>query len=272
MPEGLHEGLTQFADRLPAWLDLLFVVIALYGLFLWLFGSRLVRPTLAFSGMIAGAVIATATARAWSGDATLLPWIIGGAVVGGVTAWLMFRFAMAVALAGLLGLMAPITLLVLVGAGPDARAEIDGVVDGIKDQVPLPEVRVNDEGEVEVQQDEQGDGQGVTEAWTALAERVRTWWTELSGQRRALVISSAGAGVIVGLVIGLIVPKLAAAFLASLAGVVLAATAAGHLIHSYAPKLGESLPGGRIIALALIAAVAGGAVLQWTIFNRSADK
>ena len=272
MPEGLHEGLTQFADRLPAWLDLLFVVVALYGLFLWLFGSRLVRPTLAFGGMVAGALIATAGARAWSGDAILLPWIIGGAVVGGVVAWLMFRFAMALALAGLLGLMAPLTLLVLVGAGPDAREEIDGVVDGLKAQVPLPEVRINGDGEVQVNQDEDGDSEGVAEAWNALVERARTWWTDLSGQRRALVISSAGAGVIVGLVIGLIVPKLAAAFLASLAGVVLAASAAGHLIHSYAPKLGESLPGGRIIALALIAAVAGGAVLQWTIFTRSADK
>ena len=115
--------------------------------------------------------------------------------------------------------------------------------------------------------------QQLTDFTADLTESWRAWWSRLSGVVRGLVITGAGIGAVGGFILGMVLPNLAAALIASLMGVLLLVSACGKLIPAFLPDLAERIPSGPRGSLVLIVvATAIGAAFQWTIRRRSADK
>ncbi len=101
------EQVEQIKAALPIWADIAVAVLGLWGLFIWLFGRRVMRLTFTLAGLLVGAAVgALVFARFWP-SLPVLPWAIGGALIGAVVSWAMFRLWAALALAVTLAVMAP---------------------------------------------------------------------------------------------------------------------------------------------------------------------
>lgn len=120
------EGVEQIKAALPIWADVAVAVLGLWGLFIWLFGRRVMRLTFTLAGLLAGAALgALVFARFWP-SLPVLPWAIGGALIGAVVSWAMFRLWAALALAVTLAVMAPWAMAAWEGriGPPDAKAAV----------------------------------------------------------------------------------------------------------------------------------------------------
>ena len=89
----------------PWWLDAVLIWLALLGVILWFLGVKLVRPVLGLIGLAGGAGLAAAFVEARFPDAIAWPWIIAGAAMFAVTAYLMWRLLVAVMLGGTVALV-----------------------------------------------------------------------------------------------------------------------------------------------------------------------
>lgn len=275
---------TGLQDQLPAWLDLLAVIAAGWGLVLWLFGKRFIRVSITLVGLGAGAFVAGQLGRI-VGLGPALVWTIGGGLVGGVVAYLAFRIWVALLLGATMAVFVPWGVAAWHGELPPTlatgeqdisqqiEAQVGSALAGATQR--LTAAANTDDGSAGSAADESSATwrDHVNNVLSELVASWRNWWSALSGVVRGLIITGAGVGAVGGFILGMIAPTLGAAIVASLTGVFLMATAAGKLIPAYLPGLAERIPSGpRESLILIIIAAAIGAAFQWTILRRSADK
>jgi hypothetical protein len=289
MSEELRQSFEQLGEHLGYGFDVAMLFIGLWGLLLWLFGRRIVRPSLAMIGLIAGAATAGLLARGMSLERMILL-VVGGGIAGGLIFYASYRLWVAVLLALVLAIAAPWTVLAWQG-GLMPRAEepfreraqqmvdegLQAIADGVAERAGA---EIRGEPEPTASADE-GERAGEPTALDRLAEagreiiaEVQRWWEEdLSETLRYSMISAAGLMAVTGLILGLIAPNLGASLVAALVGAALMLSAAARVTLRYVSDLGDWLPQDpRTLAIVLITMTTVGALVQWTILRPRADK
>ena len=275
---------------------------AALGLTLWLAGRRLSRPVITIGGLLLAAVAAMAFTGQWPPTPLQALAIGASGLAGALVAFLLFRIWMGVTAAAVLGLAAPLAMLIWLGTGlppgpwdaadpEDTTAPPTAQVDP-EDTTAPPTAQVDPEdttapptaqvGPEEAPPGDEPAGESIKSL--ALAAQVKSfvarqraaaeaWWQDDVGsalQQTAMVIAAGGA--LLGLVAGLVFPRMTAAAQSAFVGALLLMGCGCCLLRDVSWTGGISLPGAPrpfLITLGLI--TAAGITLQWMIFRRRAD-
>jgi hypothetical protein len=230
------------------------------GAVLWLLGRRLAKPLCALVGMGAGGLAAVAIGRP-VGAMTAL-WGLGGAVAGLALAWGLFRLWMGLSLA-----------LILSGACAAGALAWHGTPPPEVVEAPDAESQFIDFEHHEKPAERASFGEAVRGVADEQAQIVRDWWNGLSDAQRRLASGAAGIAAVVGVVLGLIRPLMAASIQTALAGSALLMLAGIGFLRLYAPSTAAWLPSSPraiVVTLGLITAL--GILFQWTATARKTDK
>ncbi|MFA7235357.1 MAG: hypothetical protein WC058_00715 [Phycisphaeraceae bacterium] len=279
--DDLRGMLEQISGQVPVWLDAAVAMAGIWGVFLWLFGGRIIKPSLAMSGLIAGALIGALVGRDLGGPEKVAIAVIVGGVIGAVIVWATYRVWVALLLATVLGLVAPWAVLAWHGqGGPELKQSIKEEVKGIAEKggEALAADSANADESAEGTANHAAAGKELfdrmVEAVKRLTGELRDWWEQsVSASLRWSALAGGLMMAIAGLMLGLLMPELGASVVASISGATLMTAAALRLGGRYVPSMSEWLPDSPrrlLIALAVLAAV--GALIQWTILRRKADK
>lgn len=288
MPAAASPGqdLGAFADRASQVADALLegslpiaVIACLAGLILWLSGGRLMRAaTVVGAAACLGAAAFQFSRAFFAADWAPLAAMAMGVVAGIVLGLFLFRIAMAVTLAGVLGLSAPLIAAAALNirpAPPPGGSQplsfqqllLPGVtVDG---DDPQPEPDESEPGEP--QDDSTEDLRRRAEAFAnAAADEARIYWDRVPAGDRTIVVGSALTAAALGLALGLIAPALAGAAATSAAGSALWLSALGYLISTYAAEgIATRVPDRPAHwAVIWIAATAAGVLIQWALVRK----
>jgi FtsH-binding integral membrane protein len=291
--EQTRQTLDQVAAMMPIWLDVVIGFVVLWGIFLWLFGSRLLRPSLAMIGLIAAAILGGLFARDMGSNEKVAMVIVGAGVVGAMLVWVTFRLWIAVLLALTAGLIAPAFVLIIEGAAPPTEAD-QPLREAGRDVVRegMERVGIDDEdadGELraaldDAQADEAGDdpmaqtradlqklvnraAEAAGQSW----DELKRWWAEdIDAGVRWTATIVALMMAITGLIVGLIMPHFSAGLVTSFVGAALVIACVGRLLHRYVPAASDAWPQTPrtvMIVLAIATLVGGG--LQWWNHRRA---
>lgn len=298
-------------DALPAPAALLLGAAVVVGFVIWVLGRKLARPACAISGLVLGGLGGLVVAQKLASQGAMtLPLIIGGSIGGALLAAFLFRVWMGLSGAVLLALLAPAASIVWQGTPlPEidveaARQSIEQPVEQerVEEERPrrptrataprrvrTPRRDAGREPAVEAEAPEAGTAawslpgaasveavrQRVVLVYESQSEAIRAWWDGLGAAGRFLLIAAALIGAGVGLMLGLIAPYWAAGLESALVGSILMLYAGRELAYEYAPAVASVLPGEgsprwTLITLGLITLV--GAILQWALFRKRADR
>ncbi len=225
----------------------------LLGLLLWLFGGRAMRPALASLGLAAGAAAGFAVGEGLG--ATVDTWIATGvgAVAGLLMGVVLFRLTMALTLGAVLGALAPLATATLIhhygsplegspaGQVAEDRVEETGqhlrnlfledvaIGEGLErarrlgERVGVPEASAPGGATPEAPGDASGDAavaalERAGRFAGALGREVEPIWEEMPVRDRMLLVLSLVTGWAMGLAIGTVLPRSAAALIAAGAG------------------------------------------------------
>jgi len=284
--DQLQSTLQQVSDQVPMWFDVLLGFAGLWGLFLLLFGRRILRPSLAMTGLIAGSIAAGILGRQFVSGNEVVIFVIVGGVVGVLIGWLTYRLWMAVLLALMLALAVPWGVLAWYGAPPSpieqrlqtmrdpnlGRDIIDAEAIGDSFAAEPPDDPAN-ERIIDRSADADPNNGVIDRAaragrnlWNELTE----WWTQqVSPSVRWSAMTAAVIVAIGGFVVGLVMPELAASLATSLVGAVFVLGSVMRLSGRYMPAVDEWLPDGpRGVLLVAAALTLVGTLLQWTVLRR----
>lgn len=286
------------------------IVVALVGLVLWMMGKRIARTACAICGLVLGAIGGFVLARAMSDQgAMLLPLVIGGALAGALLAGLLFRVWIALSGAVLLALVAPAAVLVWQGTPVEPIAPEQGSAETAEqpaegEAVDLPTsitdaFRESMKGDLpfgtnETEQPaaetgaaddaEAADGADMAQVMEAAAEAARAWyeqqlalvsewWSQLGSATRGTIYTTAAIGAGVGLLLGLLLPYVAASLESALVGSLLLLLAGRELTALHAPEAAAWFPQSpRMVVVWLGLITILGFAIQWTVFGRRADR
>ncbi len=204
------------------------------GAILWLLGGKLLRPAfglvgIAVGALIGGLLIPAVTPATIFGFASLHVGMTLGAILGLVLAVTLFRFAMGIAGAivfavlGVLG--AGVYLSQTPGAlpieVPSALTSVDGLKDAagklgtdladaakkVKDGTPLTDL--SKDGQT---------GAGSREVASQLQDEIQDLWSRTPSDSKLTITGGAFGGALLGLIIGVLMPKKSAALFTSFLG------------------------------------------------------
>jgi len=284
----VKSAVDRLADSLPAAFDIALGFAALWGIFLWLFGRRIVRSSLTFIALMIGAVIGGFVGRSMGDNTAVIVAVAIGAIGAAVLAWVTFRLWVAVLLALMLGACTPWAVLAWKGE-PLPRVH-QPMSDAVRDAAGEAQRALKPDGGIFAPDDGGEDGEAVIdtepdgeqpkldiperfvqagkETWQAL----RDWWSGQSGGLRTLMVIG-GLGMMAGgFLIGLVFPNLASAIAASLVGSSIVLIALLRLSAQYAEGLHAKLPTTpRGVLMMLVSATIIGALIQWTVLGKRAD-
>lgn len=269
------ESFQPVLESLPPLAVLVLAVLVVVGAVLWLIGQSLARVACVVSGLVLGGVAGLSVGQMLAEEgAYTLPLVLGGAIAGALLAGLLFRVWMGISGAALLALAVPAASIVWMGVTPPPL------------QLEEMRAQVTDEGAVErlVGDDEAGDASSVDGTVAALmttargiyasqAEAARTWWEELGGAARGMLVTAALIGGAAGLLLGLMLPNMAASVESALVGAILMFYPGRELLARLAPDQTGWLPHtprATLVALGLITLL--GVLIQWTLLRRRTDK
>lgn len=268
--QTVRSAVDRLGEAMPMWLDVLIGLGALWGVFMWLFGRRLVRPSMAMIGLSIGAIVGGLVGRTFiEGSAVILPVIVGGAVVG-LIAWATWRLWVAVMLGVMLAAATPLSVLAWEGEPfPQAQKPIAQAVEDAAN-----EAREAMEPGGQSSESSRDDllanfKSAMSETWEAIVD----WWKDdLDGRTRTVMTVGSGVMGVGGFVVGLILPSFAASLAASLVGSCFVVFSVLRLTSEYAGKIHEYLPSeprGVLVCVGVMTVI--GALIQWTIMGRRAD-
>ena len=265
--EELQQTLNSIVEHRSLALDAVAGVGLLWGVFLWLFGARVVRASTAMVGIIGGAAAGGIVAHGLKLE-PLLAYALGGGVVGGLVVWVTYRLWIGVLLAGVAGVMVPVGVLAWSGApAPDTSDTLTEAKQITADRA----MRLVEDGEAD---GERPLSEQVREAVDGLAGALRSWWDDEvgTGARTGVILGGLiAAGT--GLMIGLVFPKIACAIVAAAVGASFVFVSLNVLTARYAPAAAEAMPSGpRGMVLMVGGATVIGAIIQWTILRPKADE
>jgi hypothetical protein len=260
------------------------------GLALWLFGGRTLRVTFAVAGCVAGATVGYLL-PGWLG-VNLEPLATGavGLVLGTILGIFAYKLFVAATLAASLAALAPVVAAFTIGLWSTPPPADEGPL--TPEEQLLPGVEVEDEEPAAARAEELRwrieQGLEAAEALRELAEvdpeaaadeaseaaetlerrigaffdglyrEVVAHWDTLSDRQRVVIIGSVVAGLIIGLSLGLTLPRLSSELLAAGAGALMWLPAAAWVVARWEGGTPEWMPDTR---LAWIAVWAGATLL-----------
>jgi len=220
------------------WIGLIPVIlVVLVGVLLWAAGRKVLPGCLAMLGLLIGA------GAGWvigdSINTSVPPWAV--AVLGGVlfalVAALAYRMAVMAALAVVFGIAAPLTVLTVHDFRANQSSSISqstrNVVDQIKGVISkheetldeVPEALKQVEEDVHKQLGLTDNGEETLKDLRSMVERLidggRELWTQTPEKLQPILAASAVLGGFLGIIVGLLIPSLAAAVVTSMGGSVL---------------------------------------------------
>ena len=269
------------------------------GVLVWLAGGKLVKPAMVLGGLVLGLALGGLLSPYIQSTGFFLLFLGGLALVGAVLAALTFRLWMALSAAALLATVVPAAMLIWQGApltditGPPGSPEIEQRTEDVRQRLELnadqlsPQTRDMVQGLIDQQSpaslasadailEEQG-AQAI-EALKGVAfdnvEQLKQWWEQNTTAQQRMAGWGMIGGALVGLLIGIIVPKHAAALQCAMVGAVLSFVPGRELVVGWAPPSYAGWlpvsPQGTLLALGLITAL--GLALQWTLYLKTDDK
>ena len=229
----------------------------LLGLALLLLGRKMARPGCALTGLVLAGMGALAAAEQLGGRNLMVVWIVAGSAIGCVAAWLLYRVWMGISCAILLAL-----------AAPAASVFWEGTT---LPPVVAPATQSDEEAPAET---DSGQSNPLTRMIESQGQVIRTRWEDqLEPAGRRMISIAAAAGALVGLVGGLFMPNVAAAFQSALIGSLLILISSKGLVANYAPQHTGFLPHQPRTALLLLGLITAiGIAIQWTLLRSKADK
>lgn len=199
---------------------------AAVGVVIWAIGARLSQIVLTLAAVALGSFVGLAVPR-WTGWA-IDPWAtaVGGALLLGVTGFVLHRCWVATWFGVVLALWAAAAVVIATGK-PESWTW------------PAREPDLT--------------------LWAWLT----TVWAEVPAEVRNILLLASGAGLVCGIALGVMCVRIATVLLYSMAGITLAAGGAALALRHYAPQWLERVPGTPYWQVSvLIAAVVAGAALQ----------
>lgn len=232
-------------------------------------------------------------------------WIlgVGGAVAGVLLAALLFRFWMGALTGALLAAVVPLAGMIWQGNAPplsavratqDVTLKALGAGQSLEEAEDLrqqrgfagPDRAPATAGERSYKKDLQEAAvvaavvfdrdkfvQDLQAVWGKQVQDVKTWWQEMDAGPRRFLTAAAGVGGVVGVLLGLISPLIAAALQSALVGSALILFSLRTLILGYVPAAEGVLPGswrGVLLSLGLITLL--GVLIQWTLRSKESDE
>lgn len=228
------------------------------GLVLWLIGRRVLKPMVvvlcALLGGAIGFVLLPMTGLA--GNVSVYIGLVVGVAAGGLLGTLLYRFSMAVGLGLVLGVAAPLTVAAAMSfkADHDARAvssaerliAAEREPDGDADWERLPAVVTEevirrqienlrkqlhgeDQPAADVSSEKTADAAALEDVMRSAGERVQWFaravgddiavgWGQLSPEHRLILTGSAGIGLAMGIILGIVLPSWSAGLVTALLG------------------------------------------------------
>lgn len=210
--------------------------LAVFGVALWLAGSRFSRSLITLGAVAIGAGLGLHLPR-WFG-LSIGTWAtaVGGALVFGVGGYIFHGAIVRLGLAFIMGIGAAVGAWLIDPPSGDW-------------QLPTYTPQVD------------------------LSEYAQQLWQSLPLQLRTTIPAAYGIAMAVGAIIGTLLPRLATAMFYSLVGLLLAAGLGAYAASQQHPKLLEYLPQERMAQLIVFGGLAlGGAALQWWLLPRPASR
>jgi uncharacterized membrane protein YraQ (UPF0718 family) len=103
-------------------------------------------------------------------------------------------------------------------------------------------------------------------------QSVQAWWGDLSDSMRTSAMLAMGAGLLSGLIFGLIKPHLGAALQSALVGAMVLTLSLGHGLTMVLGEEANVPRGPRVFVVAVGLITIAGVVVQWTILRGKADR
>ena len=266
------------------------LLLTVVGLALWAAGRKLLRPAVAAAALLLGGVTGLVAATTW--DLGVSPWI-AAAVLGLLLASLavvLYRFALAAALAVILAVSAPLTVYTAAGVTGDVQAlavESGGGDEAAGETPPeAAEASADDPATFFFKRAIEHE-LGLGERGAAQVERARGRarevvaaaegrWERAPASLRPVLTGACAIGALAGFMLGAMAPAASAAMVTAFGGALMWMSGLGLLLPLVgagfsSPDGGAGGPGLVTIALWLIMSLLGLAI-QWTFRGREADK
>lgn len=273
---------TQVANALSEGSLFVAAIAIVGGLILWLSGGRLMRAAtvVGAAACLGAAAFQFAQAFFAPGWAPIAAMAVGVAV-GIALGLFLFRIAMAVTLAGVLGLAAPLIAVAALNIRPAPPPE--GSEPLSIEQLLLPGVPVEDERQGDAASSDTGASQDEAaadlrrraEAFAdAAADEARVYWDRVPARDRTIIVGAALTAAALGLALGLIAPALAGAASTSAAGSAMWLSGLGYVLTTQAGKtVADSVPDRPAHwAIIWIATTAAGVLIQWAFVRKRPAK
>jgi ElaB/YqjD/DUF883 family membrane-anchored ribosome-binding protein len=122
----METSIEPYLEQAPAGAGVVMIALVITGLVLWLMGKKIVRITVALTGLLLGSAAAFPLSQQFGAGAHgTLAWVIAGAVAGCLIAWLLFRVWMGLSTAAVFAVLVPGVYLVWVGGAAPTPSEGD---------------------------------------------------------------------------------------------------------------------------------------------------
>lgn len=251
------------------WLDGLLLWLGLMGLIVFLFGRRLVRPLFAVMGLTLGALLGLALVKTYWADTSPTLFVAGGALIGAVAAFALYRVGMGLVLALLVGLAAPAGMLIFQGKpGPAIEEPIVQLVSDIREavsQVTSDDQKSADLSKLPSMVDI------ADKSLTQIKEATTTWWNEQDTSYRVLLMTLAGGLGVLGFLIGLVFPGIGGALATAFVGSMMMIGGIGRLVGTHLNM--DIMPDtARNLIMMIVVMTLIGALIQWMILRPGTDK
>lgn len=212
----------------PLWGHAGLITLLITGVLLWVSGRRVLKPSFAVIGALAGGFLGQAIVPGMGIDSMFgVPGDIAGAAVGGtlgaLAAILIFRVAIGVLSASVVGALAILGASVFIQTSEPVLEDRDASESALVEQDALEDMpSLRDELRDEIEQGAKdiasGDkeaGQFVSDLYSGLKAEL---WDPLDGGDKMLLTSSGLAGFVAGLALGVFAPKKTTALVTAFAG------------------------------------------------------
>ena len=255
------------------WMDAVFGWLMVCGLFIWLFGGKIVKPSLGFVGLLSGGGIVGLVGLTWFPTTPPALWFIGGALVGAIAFFLLHRLIMGLLIGFVAAMVLPITVsLVQQHPMPNFAAPIEAIGAQVKEKLSQNVRTDNSESIAAIAYQDLKDIIGT--ATTKTREVFSEWWGKLSGGAKTLVATSTAGGLILGLIIGMALPGMGGMLATSCIGAFFILLGVMRFGMTYLPEsISAWLPSS---STHLVWTIAGatfiGLIIQWRIFRQPADE
>lgn len=247
-PIVMLEGLLAAVAALPLGLHLLAGAGFVAGLILWLAGGRVLQPAFVVLGTLVGAgvggfVMPLVHDGPVFGVPSVYAGISVGVVLGLVLSIVMFKLALAVSSGAVFAGLGIIVAVIMLSRTPGALPEDLPSGQEAASALRASGVELRDR----VKADPTDQAGKVREFVDEHRAQIRARWDAMPAQSRMMLMSCAGGGLVLGVLIGLAAPKKSATLVTSLAGSAAVMGFGYWLLHAMNAELAEKVPQSPIV-------------------------